>query len=151
MASNPAIALWLQSTRPAGRVAELGPLGGYTFMKIQRTLAILWLATFIAALYYWLWMYLHKSAPAYDGIHAWLSLLCLFGIVACIFLFQGAKWARISMGIIAVIFAVGGFWDIWQFGWAGWMRTDKWADVATFVYSLATIALLFFRRYEPAA
>ena len=30
MASNPAIALWLQSLRPVGRVAELGSLGGTT-------------------------------------------------------------------------------------------------------------------------
>src|SRR2546426_4749091 len=29
MTSNPAIALWLQSTRPAGRVAELGSLGHF--------------------------------------------------------------------------------------------------------------------------
>jgi hypothetical protein len=28
-AANPAIASWLQSTPPAGRVAELGSLGGF--------------------------------------------------------------------------------------------------------------------------
>ena len=115
-------------------------------MKIQRTLAILWMATFIAALYYWLWEFLHKSAPAYDGIHALLSLICIFGIVACVFLFRGAKWARICMGIIALFFAVGAFQEIWQFGW---MRADKWADDATFVFSLVTVVRLFFPGHEP--
>jgi hypothetical protein len=34
MASNPAIALWLQSTRPVGRVAELASLGGVAMPTI---------------------------------------------------------------------------------------------------------------------
>jgi hypothetical protein len=118
-------------------------------MKIPRTLATLWLATFIAAPSYWLWMYLNKSAPAYDGIHALHSLVCLCGVVACIFLFRGEKWARISIGVIAINFAVGTlFWEIVPYGW---MRADKWADDALFVFSLTTILLLFFRGYEPVA
>jgi hypothetical protein len=72
-------------------------------MTIQRTLAVLWIGFFIAGLSYWLWMFLNKSAPAYDGIHALQSPLLLFGIVACIFLFKGANWARISMGCIAIV------------------------------------------------
>lgn len=117
-------------------------------MKTQRTLAILWLGAFIAGPCYWLWAFLEKSAPAYDGIHALLSLLCLFGAIASIFLFKGAKWARISIGMIAIFLAVGGLWDIGQ---PGWLRADKWADDGTYVFSLVTIGLLFFRRYEPVA
>ncbi|HZZ27767.1 MAG TPA: hypothetical protein VFE46_07130 [Pirellulales bacterium] len=120
-------------------------------MKIQRTLAILWLAVFIALPCYWLWEFLEKCAPAYDGIHAWLSLLCLFGVVASIFLFQGAKWARISIGMIAIFLAVGAPGDIFQTGWMGWMRADKWADDATFVFSLVTVVLLLFPRRIPIA
>jgi hypothetical protein len=116
-------------------------------MKIQRTLATLWLASFISGLYYWLWEFLHKSAPTYDGIHALLSLPCLFGVVACIFLFQGVKWARISIGIIALLFAVGVLLDIWQRGWM-W---DKWADNGLFLFSLVSVVLLFFPRHEPVA
>lgn len=118
-------------------------------MKTQRTLAILWLAGFIAGPCYWLWMFLNKSAPAYDGIHALEGLVCLFGIGASIFLFQGAKWARILIGTIALFFGIGAFFG--EILPQGWMRVDKLADDATFVLSLVTVALLFFRKYEPAA
>ena len=89
---------------------------------------------------------MHKSAPAYDGIHALHSLVCLLGIIASIFLFRGAKWARISIGIFALYFGVGTFCEIWQ---QGWMRVDKLADVAVFVFSLVTVVLLFFPRHAP--
>ena len=118
-------------------------------MKTQRTLAILWLAFFIAGPCYWLWAFLEKSAPAYDGIHALLSLICLSGISASIFLFQGAKWARIFIGTIALFFGVGAFF--WEILPQGWMRMDKLADDATFVLSFVTVVLLFFRKYEPVA
>ena len=118
-------------------------------MKTQRTLALLWLVMFIAGPCYWIWMFVNKSVPAYDGIHAVNALICLFGIVTCIFLFQGAKWARISMGMIALIFGVGVFF--WEILPQGWMRVDKLADDATFVLSLVTVVLLFFREYEPVA
>src|SRR4051794_1327448 len=114
-------------------------------MKTQRILAVLWVAVFIAAPSYWLWMFVNRSAPAYDGIHGWNTLICLLGIVVCIFLFQGAKWARISMGIIALFFAIAVFFgEIVPYGW---MRVDKLADDALFVFALVTVALLFFRRY----
>ena len=77
------------------------------------------------------------------------GLVCLFGIVACIFLFQGAKWARISIGSIALVFGVGAFFG--EILPQGWMRVDKLADDATFVFSVVTVVLLFFRKYEPAA
>src|SRR4051812_37721744 len=118
-------------------------------MKTQRALATLWLVAFITALYYWLWEFLHKSAPAYDAVHARLSLILIFGIVACIFLFQGAKWARISIGAIALFLGVGLFFG--EILPQGWMRVDKLADDATFVLSLVTVVLLFFRKYEPVA
>jgi len=118
-------------------------------MKTQRTLAILWLAAFIAGPCYWLWMFLNKSAPAYDGLHALISLVCLFGIGVSVFLFQGSKWARISIGTIALFFGVGAFFE--EILPQGWMRVDKLADDATFVLSLVTVALLFFRKYEPVA
>ena len=112
-------------------------------MKIQRTLAILWLAAFIAGPCYWLWEFLNKSAPAYDGIHALQTPLLLFGIVASIFLFKGANWARISMGCVAIVFAIGTFfWEIMPQDWG--MRWDKLGDDAVFVLSLVTIVLLFF-------
>src|SRR6476620_9593963 len=113
---------------------------------MQRILAILWLASFVAGPCYWLWEFLHKSAPAYDGFHALLSLPCLFGVVASIFLFRGAKWARISIGIIAMFFGVGAFWEIWQ---QGWMRADKLAVDALFVFSLVSVVLLLFPRRAP--
>ena len=118
-------------------------------MKTQRILAILWLVFFVAGPCYWLWMFLNKSAPAYDGIHALHTLVCLFGIVASVFLFRGANWARVSVATIALYFAVGTFgWEILP---QGWMRVDKLADDALFVFSLVTVALLIFPRREPVA
>jgi hypothetical protein len=114
-------------------------------VTIQRTLAILWLPSFVAGPCYWLWEFLYKSAPAYDGIHALLSLPYLFGVVASICLFRGAKWARISIGFIAIFFGVGTFWELWQ---KGWMRADMWAVDAMFVFSLVS-AVLFFPRHAP--
>lgn len=118
-------------------------------MKTQRTLAVLWLLGFIAGPCFWLWKFLNKSAPAYDGIHAVLALICLVGISACVFLFRGAKWARILMGTIALFFGIGVFFG--EILPQGWMRVDKLADDATFVLSIVTVALLFFRKYEPVA
>lgn len=118
-------------------------------MKTQRTLAMLWLAFFIAGPCYWFWEFLEKSAPAYDSIHALEGLVCLFGVIASIFLFQGAKWARIFIGSIALFFGAGVFF--WEILPQGWMRVDKLADDATFVLSLVTVVLLFFRKYEPVA
>jgi hypothetical protein len=124
-------------------------LGDLTFMKTQRTLAILWLVPFIAGPCYWLWEFLNKSAPAYDGIHAFFALLSLFGAVASIFLFIGPKWARISIGIIALVFGVSALSEIWE---KGWIRKDMLACDSLFVFSLVTIVLLFFRRYpKPMA
>ena len=133
--------------RAAGQVNH--SLVDFTFMKTQRTLAVLWLGTFIAGLYYFLWLFLHRSTPAYDGIHALESLLFLFGIVASVFLFKGAKWARISIGMIALSLAVGAFF--WEILPQGWMRVDKLADDAICLLGLVTVVLLFFRKYEPVA
>jgi len=117
-------------------------------MKTQRILAILWLVFFVAGPCYWLWMFLERSAPAYDDIHARLSLVCVFGVIVSIFLFQGAQWARLSMVSIALFLGVGAFFT--ELLPQGWMRLDKLADDATFVLCLVTVGLLFFRKYEPA-
>lgn len=115
--------------------------------KIQCTLAVLWLATFIAGPSVWLWMFVNNSTPGYNGIHAVHSVVCLFGAVACVSLFRGAKWALIAIGIIAIYFALGTFFgEIVRYGW---MRVDKLGDGALFVLSMVTIVLLFFRRYPP--
>jgi hypothetical protein len=69
----------------------------------------------------------------------------LFGVIASIFLIRGAKWARISIGSLAIFFAVGALGEIEQ---GGWMRADRWADDSVFVLSLVSVVLLLFRRYE---
>jgi hypothetical protein len=118
-------------------------------MKTQRALGAVWLVAFIAGPCYWLWMFLNRSAPAYDGIHALHSLVCLFGVVASIFLFQGARWARLSIAAIALYFGVGTlFGEILP---QGWMRMDKLADNVTFIMSLVTVVLLIFPRHEKTA
>jgi hypothetical protein len=110
--------------------------------RIQRTLGVLWLLAFIAGPCFWLWEFLNKIAPAYDGFHALLSLLCLYGAVASFFLIRGANWARVSLGMIALILAVGVFWG--EILPQGWMRVDKLGDDGVFLLSLMTVVLLFF-------
>ena len=140
---------WSNVARAPPRPLNGITLGDRTFMRIQRTLSILWLVPFIGAPCFWLWQFLNKSAPAYDGIHALHSLVCLLGIVASIFLFQGARWARFALALLALYFAVGVF--VWEILAQGWMRVDKLADDALFVFSLVTVALLIFPRREPVA
>ena len=110
--------------------------------RIQRSLGVLWLLAFIAGPCYWLWGFLYKIAPAYDGFHAFLSLVCLYGAIASVFLIRGANWARISLGMIALFLAVGVFWG--EILPQGWMRVDKLADDGVFLLSLMTVVLLFF-------
>lgn len=118
-------------------------------MRTHRILAILWLVPFIAGPWYWLWMFLNKSAPAYDRIHALHGLVCLFGIVASVFLFRGATWARVSLASIALYFGVGVFFG--EILPQGWMRVDKVADDALFVLSMVTVVLLILPRRDIAA
>lgn len=120
------------------------------FMKIQRTLAILWLGVFIAGPCYWLWEFLDNVCPGYNRIHVLLTLVCLFGAGASIFLFQGAKSARITIGILALFFGGAALSEIGEQGWM-WMKADKWACDGLVVFSVVTIGLSFFRRYEPVA
>ena len=87
--SNPAIALWLQFTRPAGRVAELGSLGGRALkrMKTQKV-----------------W----KAA-------AYVSFLC---VASCIFVLLllgdlGMKTGRSdAFGIAAIFLLFGGLFCV---------------------------------------
>jgi peptidoglycan/LPS O-acetylase OafA/YrhL len=129
-------------------VAQLSTLGDFTFMKIQRTLGTLWLALFSYGLCFWFWEFVRKSDPGANGGHAILSPIFLFGAIASIFLFRGAKWARIAIGIIALFLGVIMLWNIWQ---RGWMWADRWPDDSLCVISLASVVLLIIPKHEPVA
>ncbi len=119
-------------------------------VAIQRTLAVLWAAMFIGALSYWLWGFLHKMAPAYDGIHALQSPILLFGIVASV------SYSRVQTGHAFLWGVSRSFSQSERFlvklcrkiGECGGI---SWGTMRGFVLSQVTIVLLFFPRREPIA
>jgi hypothetical protein len=113
-------------------------------MKIQRLLGILWLALFSFILAFWLWQFVKNAYQSDLSFHVYISPVFLFGAIASFFLFQGARWARIAIGIIALSLAVLVFWLTLKFGW-------RWADGSLGVFALASVVLLFFPRHEPVA
>ena len=118
-------------------------------MKTYRILGILWLADCCYCLFNLIRAMLELH-PTAGGLWAAWSVLAAFfliylaGLVASIFMFRGARWARWFIAAIALLAAFGAFGNI---------VTQKsfplWA-VFSAVFSLASLALLFLSRHEPA-
>jgi peptidoglycan/LPS O-acetylase OafA/YrhL len=128
-------------------VAQLSTLGDFTFMKTQRILGILWLALFTFIIAFWLWKFATRTNMSSDlGFHAFASPVYLFGVIASFFLIRGAQWARIAIGIIALLFAVLVFWLFWK-SWS-WHGVDGCLGIFALV---SAVILLYPRRHEPVA
>jgi hypothetical protein len=113
-------------------------------MKTQRILGVLWLAfcSFIVA--FWLWKFITKAEPRVGYFQAVASLVFLFGAIASIFLFRGARWARISVGIIALSTALIVILEICQ---QGWPKFDGYFGIL----GLVSAVILLFPRHETVA
>ena len=69
----------------------------------------------------------------------------MFGVIASAFIIQGARWARIAIGIMAlaiVFLAVCGMWQ--ERRWHG-------VDGCLGVFELVSALILLFPRHEPVA
>ena len=116
-------------------------------MKTQRILGILWLALCGLMVIIWPWKFRFIfsaslfSYPAASLFQAFATiLLSSFGAVASFHLCRGARWARIAIGILALV--VGSFliWNSWEAGW-------KWpADYCAGIFALASAVILLFPR-----
>jgi hypothetical protein len=114
-------------------------------MKTQRILGILWLALFILIVGLWLWKLTRGDDVSGDlGFHPLAGLVYLFGVIASAFLIQGAHWARIAIGIIALLVAVHIAWVFFKSGL-------KWPDRCIGAFALVSVVLLFWPKHEPVA
>ncbi|MGC9944077.1 MAG: hypothetical protein ABSE48_19795 [Verrucomicrobiota bacterium] len=113
-------------------------------MKTQRILGAAWLAIFSSILILWYWQLLQDSYP-YEDWHwrALASPVLLFGAVAGFFLFQGARWARIALGMMTLLMAVLVFREIRQMGF--WPRFDGYLGIVAII---SAVILLYPRRHH---
>jgi len=87
----------------------------------------------------------HSVAWPVDAVLAASFLMYFVGIVASIFLFRGARWARWVLGFIAIYFALGCIAGI-----AIHKLLAVWS-IAPCVFALVSLVLLFLPRREPVA
>jgi ABC-type sugar transport system permease subunit len=116
-------------------------------MKIHRILGILWLALCCYSVLNLLRALL--EIPPTAGAAWWVlvvdCLLYLVGIVASIFLFRGARWARWFIAVLAV-------WE--AFGTTAYLVISKsfhiWSGFCI-VLAVVSLVLLFMPKHEPVA
>jgi len=112
-------------------------------MKTQRILGILWLALFSFILVLWLWQAIEKAESS--GLYrVFISPAFLFGAIASFFLFLGARWARISVGIIALLIVALVILEN-DNHWA------RWPDACLGIFALASAITLLFPRRKAVA
>jgi hypothetical protein len=130
-------------------VAQLSTLGDFTFMKTHKVLGAGWLVFCGYFGLLLLWQLLHgivlKARPTPDlfiAIFACAVYLC--GIVASIFLFRGARWARSIVGLVAAltfIAVVAQFIALWF----------SWFACIVGIFALVSLVFLFLSKHEPVA
>jgi hypothetical protein len=114
-------------------------------MKTQRILGILWLAlfTFIGVLC--LWKVMKKDDVSSLGCRPFAFLVYIFGAITSFFLMRGAWWARIAIGIIALVLAVLVIYFMWKSGrWHG-------LDGCLGIFALVSAPILLFPRRHAVA
>ena len=111
-------------------------------MKAQRILGILWFALFSSILIMWFWQFMQKPYSGYFRVFT--SPVFLLGVVASIFLFRGARWARFTIGVIALFISVLAIVEI-----AGSFLS--WQDGCLGFFGLVSAVLLFWPRHESVA
>jgi hypothetical protein len=118
-------------------------------MKMYRILGILWLAFCCYACFNELraLLALHPTAGQWVAwyVLAFSGLIFLAGIVASIFLFRGARWARWIVGLVAIFVALGSIAYIVRY-----RSLPVWAASCS-IFSLVSLPLLFLPRHEPVA
>jgi|ERR1035441_9364904 hypothetical protein len=120
-------------------------------MKTHRTLGILWLAFCIYNTIKMVWFLsqvvgVPTFRPQPDFFVALLlCLVSLFAVVASIFLIRGAKWARIFIGLFALLILLVSVVQVVQ------GRPFTLLDGIGAIFALVSVVLLFLPRHEPVA
>jgi uncharacterized membrane protein YeaQ/YmgE (transglycosylase-associated protein family) len=115
-------------------------------MKTQRILGISWLMVFSSILALWWWQFVIQQSVHEDWhFRAYVSPMLLFGAIASFFLFRGARWARITVGILTLWIGALVFRDIWQMRY--WPKFDGYVAIVALI---SAVILLFPRRRAVA-
>jgi peptidoglycan/LPS O-acetylase OafA/YrhL len=120
-------------------------------MKTHRILGILWLALWSYGFVWQAWPLSHiPFVPNFSATPALflvilVCLLYLAGAVASFFLFRGTRWARKSVGLIAVLTVILAVVQIVVF------RSFSVLGGLITVFALVSAVLLFLPRHEPVA
>ena len=125
-------------------------LGDFAFMKTYRILGILWLANCCFCVFNLAkaLLGLHKTPGGIWAAGSVLVALCLMylaGIVASIFLFRGANWARWFIALVALLVAFGAFGTM-----VSQRSLPAWA-VSSGVFAVVSLVLLLLPRHGPVA
>ena len=84
-------------------------------MKTQRIFGILWLALFLLVIAIWLLKLVRGGDVTSDlAFHPIAGIVYLFGVIACAFVIQDARWARVSVAIMALAIALLAVYIMWQ-------------------------------------
>jgi hypothetical protein len=124
------------------------------FMKRDRILGVLWAVFCSYGSFNLLREMLRLHPTDQPGLWvAWatLALFCLIdlaGIVASIFLFRGARWARWFVGLFAVFIVLS---DIACIVLQRSLPVWTIFTIGPCVFALASLVILFLPRHEPAA
>jgi peptidoglycan/LPS O-acetylase OafA/YrhL len=114
-------------------------------MKIaHKILGILWFLLFSFILVFWFWEFVKKTSPEAGYMRVFVSPVLLFGAIVSFFVFRGARWARITMGVMALLIGVLIAWYSLETEW------DE-LSVSVVILSLTSLALLFIPTHEPVA
>jgi hypothetical protein len=123
-------------------------------MKTQRILGILWMAVCCFLVVFWFTEHSYiffmphfslKRLSLTSHFQIIASPVLLFGAVASFFLFCGARWARFSVGLIALSIAIIVLWAVLALG----MR-PVWDPYLAVFALLSAIVLLVPRRHSVA-
>jgi hypothetical protein len=118
-------------------------------MKPHRILGILWAVYCCYGSFNLLRTLLSfHPTPGQEVARYVLASFCLMnlaGIVASIFLFRGARWARWFVGLLAVFVVLGSIASILS------QRSLPVWTIGPSVFALVSLVILFLPRHEPAA
>ena len=115
-------------------------------MKTYRILGILWFAFCCYACLneFRAVLGIHPTAGLWPAwcVLAGFCLLYLTGIVASLFLFRGARWARRTVGFVAFVVLLSGMASI-----ASQKAVPVWA-IGPGLFALVSLAVLFLSKHE---
>jgi hypothetical protein len=114
-------------------------------MKANKILGVLWMTLFVlfglALLHGLLRIFFDPNFR--PSLVLFLSIpVCMFAAVASFFLFRGARWASVVVGIIALLIVITCLWQI--------KSLSFWSDLLG-LFALVSVYFLFLPRHDPDA